>query len=670
MVGRKQLRGNGAEMISRRGRAALLADWWLVLGLAIALTALAVHHHWAARLDSAAYDVAARHRAGQSHAAGQTVIVAIDDSSLAALGAWPWPRAVQARLIGQIAAARPAALGLDILFAEPRPGDADLARALADARRQGLRTVLPVAFAVPGPNGAGFAVTPPLPALVTPAAVPLGHVNLAPDGDGVIRRVWRSYAGGGAAWAALPAVMLGQGPDAAAAAAQSGGAQLEGSDPRLIDWRGGPGAIPTVPAAAMVAGTVPPALLAGRQVLVGVTAAGLGDYHAVPVGDGALMAGVEIQANVLETLAQSGSLRAAGQGPALVLALVPLIALFVAMRRLPAGWTALAALALALAVIAASAGLFAAGLWLSPVTAVVALALSWPVWAWARLVVTGRYISRALERAAADAGELAPVAAGHASPLDRQLALLESATARERRLRAEHDEVIRLLSHDMRSPQSAILALTERADDGPLPPETVAQVRDHARRTLALSDGFVHLSRAQMLEWEPQLLDLAELARDAADALWALARDAGMTITVEGAVGAGSETGAEVLVMGEPSLLNRMIANLAGNAIKYGDPGTPVRIVVAAEGLHATLCVINRGPAIAPDRIATLFDRFSRAATGGNGAGLGLAFVHTVATRHHGTAECRSERHAGGGETCFTVTLPLAPADPVSRQPT
>ena len=53
------------------------------------------------------------------------VIIAIDEPSLAALGRWPWPRAVHARLLARLDEARPRALGLDLVLAEPENGDSD-----------------------------------------------------------------------------------------------------------------------------------------------------------------------------------------------------------------------------------------------------------------------------------------------------------------------------------------------------------------------------------------------------------------------------------------------------------------------------------------------------------------------------------------------------------------
>ncbi len=627
--------------------ARLSAEWWLVLAAAFALAALAVHGQWTARLDFAAYDLALRLH--ERPVPDSTLIVAIDDASLAEMGAWPWPRDAQARLVRNIAAGRPRALALDILLSEPRgeAEDAALAAALAGTARTGTQVVLPVAFRVPGDNGASFGVDAPLERFGRDGVL-TGHVNLSPDPDGVIRRMHRTFRGGGGEWPALAQQMLG--PVQLSGQANSGPA-LIAAEPLLIDYAGPPGTVPSVPAGAVLRGEVPASLLSGKDVLVGVTVSGLGDYHAVPTGGG-LMAGVEIQANVLATLRAAHPVRPAPTWLGYALALIPLALLFAAMRHLPPRRTGPVAAALGLGVVLASWLLLHLGaLWIAPVTALAALAPAWPLWAWRKLAIAGRFIARELERTAQHHGTaLPPDDATGLGFLDRQLALLEASASRERQLRAEHDEVIRLLSHDMRSPQSAILSLVAAREGGGLDPEEARRIADHARRTLALSDGFVHLSRAQLLEFVPELVDLAEIARDAADAVWAQARDRGAALEVDGD---------EVLVMGEPAILQRMIVNLTENALKYGNAGAPVRIVVGAARDEARLDVINAGPDIPPERQCELFERFSRGGletTRTPGVGLGLSFVHVAARRHGGRAECCS----AGGETFFSAVLPLA----------
>lgn len=642
--------------------ARLRTEWWLMLLASAVLLAALVHAGGAARLDYLIYDLLLRSSTPadadwHGHAGrDDIVIVAIDNRSLAEIGAWPWPRDVQARLLEQVSRGTPGAVALDVLLSDARDPAADepLARAIPAGN-----VFLPLAFDVPGKNGAAFAAELPLP-LFARAAAGLGHVNLSPDDDGVIRRTFLRYGGRGQSWPALPAAMIGlpgrPGPQSQGQQSQN---QLVGSDPLMIAYAGPRGSFPTVPASSVLRGEVPPGLFAGRMVLVGMTASGLGDNHSTPMGDGdVLMPGVEIQANILATLlARSAIVPAPGLLP-YAFALTPLALLFVAMRTLPPRGTGFAALALALAIGTVTWGLFRfAGIWLAPSCALIGVALSWPVWAWRKLVVASRYVSRELERAAAEAGDISHVAPTRGGFLDRQLALLEDTTARDRELRAQREDILRLLTHDMRAPQSSILALLDSGEAARFDPEIAERIRSYACRTLQLADDFVNLSRAQMLEFTPAVLDLAELAKDAADALWPQARARQLRVEVH------APAEGEVLVAGEPSLLARMLANLTDNAIKYSRPGVTVDIDITAVCEQAIVSIINRGDEIPVAQIAVLFDSFVRApgqARTTDGVGLGLAFVHTVAERHGGTVTCSSS----SGITTFTVILPLVTQPP------
>lgn len=625
-------------MTARAPTTPLRREWWLVLACLIG----AAGTSWsgiASRLDHIAYDLLLSRRAPPP--TGAILIVAVDERSLAEVGAWPWPRAAQAELVRRIAAARPRAIGIDILLTEPREaaGDAALAAAIAGAGN----VTLPLAMTLPGRNGRTADISEPLPAFRR-AAARIGHVNLSPDSDGVMRTAWLGYAAGGRAWAALPAAMLGH--SAPAADDPTG---VTRSDPVLIDYPGPAGTLPTVSAGSVLRGEVPPGLIADRLVLVGITASGLGDMHAAPfAGDSPLLPGVEIQGSLLATLLSGRALAPAEPGWRIAATLLPLLLLFAALFRLPSGRGALVTGALVIATLAASAALLVlGGIWLPPAAAVLALAGSYVLWSWRRLAVASRQITAELERAGAEAGL---VVAAPGGMLDRQLALLSATTTRERELRGEHDAVIRLLSHDMRAPQSAILALLDAAPD--TPPQLAGRIRDCARRTLDLADGFVQLSRAQLAELTLELLDLAELARDAADVIWPLARARDMVVEV-------LCEPEEILVTGDRSLITRALVNLLDNAVKYGAAGTPITVGMVRDEGCVRADVSNRGEPIPADQLGRIFASFTRAPGRermSDGVGLGLAFVHAVAARHGGTVTCRSDARG----TCFSLTLPPA----------
>jgi two-component system sensor histidine kinase MprB len=92
------------------------------------------------------------------------------------------------------------------------------------------------------------------------------------------------------------------------------------------------------------------------------------------------------------------------------------------------------------------------------------------------------------------------------------------------------------------------------------------------------------------------------------------------------------------------------LTNLVDNAIKFSEG--PVEVVLRPNGVR----VLDRGPGVAPEDRARIFDRFHRATSARSlpGSGLGLAIVHEVATTHGGSVFARA-RTGGGAEIGFTL---------------
>lgn len=620
--------------------AGLRREWWLMLLACLIGAAGLLYSGATARLDHIVYDRLRGDRPARP--TEDILIVALDERSLSAVGAWPWPRATQAALISRLAAARPRAIGLDVLLTEPRPDDA----ALADAIRRAGNVYLPLAFAVPGRNGRDFDTIEPLPRFAR-AAAGLGHVNLSPDSDGVMRQTYLTYRAGPQAWSALPLAMLGRTADARPAPAG-----LSRDGPILIDYPGPAGTLATVSAGSVLRGEVPPELIAGKFVLVGMTASGLGDMHAAPfAGESPLLPGVELQGSLLATLLSPRQLVPAPAVGLLIFTLVPVLLIFLAMDWLPTHRALPATAGLILTTLAASALLLRFGdLWLAPAAPMLAVAAAYALWAWRRLARASGYVAQELARLSSETGGEVRSPGKSRGVLDRQLAFLADLAAREREVRQERDAMIRLLSHDMRAPQTSILALLDQ--DAACPPQLAGRIRGYAQRTLALADGFVNLSRAQLMALAQDLNDLCEIARDAADAVWPQAKARSITITIDA-------PDDEVLVRGDRSLLTRLLVNLLDNAVKYGDPDAPLIVQVESDQAQARIRVTNQGPDIAADQLGRIFEAFTQAPGIGHhtdGVGLGLAFVHTVAIRHGGTVTC----HSAAGTTVFSVVLPLA----------
>jgi len=102
--------------------------------------------------------------------------------------------------------------------------------------------------------------------------------------------------------------------------------------------------------------------------------------------------------------------------------------------------------------------------------------------------------------------------------------------------------------------------------------------------------------------------------------------------------------------------VGQLVDNLVTNAIRYGTGDITLRL--RRDGNHAVIAVHNHGTPIAPDKLATLFDPYKRAASSHGGVGLGLYIVEQIARAHGGTVAVSSTAEAG---TTFEVRLPIIP---------
>jgi len=269
------------------------------------------------------------------------VIVAIDEASIARFGRFPWPRSVMARAIDAIAASHPKVIALDVLYTDPatQTGDAALVDSIARAGNVVAAAQL-VAESGAGAGHAGW--LRPLPAIER-AAAGVGHVNVSTESEGVARRLLlrQSDDRGQAFWAmAVEAIRVADQTPESAVSDSPGAVRVgertipvqpntlailisaEGTGPRLetlrademtIDYIGPAGSFArqTCSLADVVDGRCRPGRLSGKYVLVGATAAALGDRLASPFihregasgnQHGDLMPGVEVLANAVNTI--------------------------------------------------------------------------------------------------------------------------------------------------------------------------------------------------------------------------------------------------------------------------------------------------------------------------------------------------------------------------------
>ena len=292
------------------------------------------------------------------------IIVDIDDASLNTIGQWPWPRTVVAKLIENIARGGAAAIGLDIVFAEPdrtsppllaetipdlsdtvqselkaaRDHDAIFANVLSRTRtvlgqsaynpRPGdtRKTLAPKAsFATLGGDPDPYLVNYPnrlsnIP-ILEEAAVGRGMFTVRPDPDGLVRRVPMVVKAGGEKIPSLDADMLrvATGQTTFVIKTDEVGVQsviLAGiripTDQNAQLWIYYSPHDPAryVSAADVLSGKLPPETFNGKLVLIGTSATGLFDVRATPLDP--VMPGVELHAQALENILAGTSLERPG----------------------------------------------------------------------------------------------------------------------------------------------------------------------------------------------------------------------------------------------------------------------------------------------------------------------------------------------------------------------
>ena len=334
------------------------------------------------------------------------VIVAIDDRSIAAIGRWPWRRALHAELVNRIAAHNPRVLGLDVLFNEEDldyPADDVL---LANAIERSGRVVLPVLRR--GYGSTSNAAELPWPAFAG-AAAGLGHVHVAPDNDGVVRSLYLHEGPAAAPWphfaTAMQCVAGGTAPDCSAARTSVSGQSSEGgpwqrTDHTLIAYAGGPSHFATYSYIDVLRGKVPAEAFQGKYVLVGAAASGLGDMFATPVSrQSRLMPGVEVVSHVLDARLSGVQIRPASPALNLLFNLLPVACALLGLVLLGPFVALLTSAGLAVATLLLSVALpLWAGLQFAPAAALVGLVLAYPLWSWRRLSAAAHFLRLEMER--------------------------------------------------------------------------------------------------------------------------------------------------------------------------------------------------------------------------------------------------------------------------------
>jgi len=561
----------------------------------------------------------------------QSVVLAIDEATLEATpGGMTHIRGALATALRIVDAASPRAVVIDLILADSRDPEED--RQLADAFRATPNLVLSSMlledrFERVQPEFARWAAA-------------IGHVSAQPDPNDSVTRVipLDKHIRHEQRWAiALEAFRLSRGasivesPDDLQVGSTVIPFKRTEDNGRLMRIRYAPLGIPTVSLIKLLQGRVSPAQFVGKVVFVGVTAQSeVRDRLFTPYSSGYVSTGIEIHANAFETMAQGLFLTDAPDSWVFLFGLLLASLGGLAFSYLP-GWKAYAAGVAILLIsylapylffthrivfpMAASAG---------PVTACVIAAAAWQT-----LVVR-----RSLLRAEAD--------------------------------RSRYQQAMHFVTHEMRTPLSAIQGSSELISRYALTDEKRKQIADlihsESKRLARMIEVFLNVERlsAGQMELKREEIPVAQMVDVCLQRARPLAERKHIALSPE-------PIAADLHITGDRELMEYACYNLLTNAVKYSPQRTEVRISGRKDQGRVRIAVQDQGIGMDQKEVKKIFQKFYRTTraeqSGEAGTGIGLSIVQQIVEQHGGQIEVVSQPGAG---SCFTLVLPGAAARPAN----
>ena len=237
-----------------------------------------------------------------------------------------------------------------------------------------------------------------------------------------------------------------------------------------------------------------------------------------------------------------------------------------------------------------------------------------------------------------------------ADTFDDMLERLDAAFATQRRFVAN-------ASHELRTPLTKMRTAIDVTLAKPSP--TASQLTDMAvrvRRSIDKAESMIEalltIAVSDQGKLSTEFTDLATLAEDAIDA--AAPDIERLQLHVDAQLDPAGITG-------DPQLLERMISNLVGNAVRHNEPDGWIRLRTGTSDAAVRFEIANSGPFIPDHAVPSMFEPFRRmeARTGvREGVGLGLSIARSVAAAHHATVTASSQPEGG---LDISVLIPRCP---------
>jgi len=211
------------------------------------------------------------------------------------------------------------------------------------------------------------------------------------------------------------------------------------------------------------------------------------------------------------------------------------------------------------------------------------------------------------------------------------------------------------VSHELKTPLTAILGLSEMIESGMAKQEHIAEfagkISEQTRRLIDVISDIIKLSEFDegvIGQSDGETFDILELAKAVIANLSRKAAEKNVAVEL---------TGAETRVKAEKLLIEELLGNLIDNAINYNNTGGSVTVDISTEGDYRVIAVTDTGIGIPAEHQSRVFERFYRAdksrskKTGGTG--LGLSIVKHVAEEYGGRVELESEVGKGTTVRCY-----------------
>ena len=217
------------------------------------------------------------------------------------------------------------------------------------------------------------------------------------------------------------------------------------------------------------------------------------------------------------------------------------------------------------------------------------------------------------------------------------------------------NSLLAAISHDLRTPLSALVGMAEslammKLPGTPVELETAHRIKDAALRMNSLVSNMLDMARLQSgpvqlnRQWQP----LEEVIGTALKAMSSVLEQRSVKVALADDL---------PLVDIDAVLFERVLCNLLENAAKYTQPGSPIDIAAEAAGDLVVITVDDTGPGLPKGKESAIFDMFERGRKESStpGVGLGLAICRAIVEAHGG--KIRGETKPQGGAR-FTIELP------------